>query len=170
MITSGLIGTISSITPDFITNLGLGPKTIEGLLCGVFEITTGANLIHLSDTALVIRLCCVSLVIGWAGFSVHTQVMSIVSTTDIRVKPYLVGKALQGIISCLYTFIGYSLFRSLLLKESPVFANNSVNIIKAWGNLLTASIQYILIASFIMTAVSILYICITSILSKKSLF
>lgn len=170
LLASGLISTVSSLAPDILTNLGLGPKTIEGLLCGLFEITTGANLIHLSQTALVIRLCCISLIIGWAGFSVHTQVMSIVSTTDIRVKPYIAGKALQGIISCIYTFIGYSLFRNLLLKESPVFANNSVNIIKEWGNIFKTSIQYILIASLIMTAVSILYICITSFLSKKSLF
>ncbi|WP_313562820.1 hypothetical protein [Ruminiclostridium cellobioparum] len=116
------------------------------------------------------KLCCASLIIGWAGFSVHTQVMSIVSTTDIRVKPYLLGKALQGVISCFYTFIGYSLFSSLLPGESAVFAHSSSSITKGWGNIFADSIRYIGISALIMIIITVIYICIISLSSKKSLF
>ena len=169
MITSGLIGTVSRMLPDF-AGAGLGSKTVEGFLCGIFEITTGASYITRSSAALVVKLCCASLIIGWAGFSVHTQVMSIVSTTDIKVKPYLVGKALQGIISCFYTFIGYSLFSSLLPVGSAVFAHGSDSITKGWGNIFAGSLQYIGISALIMTIISVSYICIIRLTSKRSLF
>ncbi len=170
MLSSGLIGAIGRLLPNFAGLAGLDSKTVEGFLCGIFEITTGASYITHSPSALAVKLCCASLIIGWAGFSVHTQVMSIVSTTDIRVKPYLLGKALQGVISCFYTFIGYSLFSSLLPGESAVFAHSSSSITKGWGNIFADSIRYIGISALIMIIITVIYICIISLSSKKSLF
>lgn len=170
MISSGLVGAISGMLPDSVRAVGLETKTLEGLLCGIFEITTGSNYIVNSPAPLIVRLCCASSIIGWAGLSVHTQVMSIVSTTDIKVKPYLAGKALQGIISGVYTFVGYSLFNSMLFRESAVFANKSGSILNSWGNLFITSIEYIGIAALIMIIISAIYICIISLILKKSLF
>ncbi|HEY5583914.1 MAG TPA: sporulation integral membrane protein YlbJ [Ruminiclostridium sp.] len=169
MITSGMIGLAGNLIPGFLSKFGLEPKTIEGLLCGMFEITTGANLINLAPADLKIKLCCASLIIGWAGFSVHTQVLSIVSSSDIRVKPYIIGKALQGIISAFYTYIGYSLFNKSLMSESPVFANISMKYVNQWGNIFKTSLQNVVIASLIMLIISISYIWFINILSKKRL-
>lgn len=169
LINSGIIGGISGLVPGILRKLGLGPKTTEGLLCGVFEITTGANLINLANSDLKIKLCCCSLIIGWAGFSVHTQVMSIVSASDISVKPYLIGKALQGILSAVYTFIGYTLFSKSIIVESTVFANDSVKYVTQLGNIFKTSFQNIAAISFIMIAVAIAYICMVSVISKKRL-
>lgn len=166
MLSSGVIGRIGELIPGFI-NKGLGPKTIEGLICGIFEITTGTNLINLAAVDLKIKLCCASLIIGWAGFSVHTQVMSIVSTSDIRVKPYIIGKALQGIISTIYTYIGYSLFSKSIMAESSVFFNITTKYVNQWENIFKTSLQNIVVASLIMITVSIIYICIISITLKK---
>ncbi|OPX41975.1 sporulation integral membrane protein YlbJ [Ruminiclostridium hungatei] len=170
MIKCGLTGTVSRMVPDFIGAGVPGPKVVEGVLCGIFEITTGANLLSSSSSGLILKLCCASLIIGWAGFSVHTQVISIVSSTDISIKPYLAGKALQGIISCLYTCIGYFLFSSRFPKESPVFSNSNGSLQYSWGNIFGNSMQFILYAALIMTAISVVYICITGLVSKKSLF
>jgi len=170
MIKCGLTGTVSRMVPDFIGTGVPGPKVVEGVLCGIFEITTGANLLSSSSSGLILKLCCASLIIGWAGFSVHTQVISIVSSTDISIKPYLAGKALQGIIACLYTCIGYFLFSSRFPTEAPVFSNSSGSLQYSWGNILGNSMLFILYAALIMTAVSVVYICITGLVSKKSLF
>ncbi len=170
LINTGIIGSISGLICTFSGFLGLGPQTMDGILSGIFEITTGASLISHSSASLVVKLCSTSLVIGWAGFSVHTQVMSIISDTDIKLKPYLLGKALQGIISCFYTLLGYSLLSSYLHKESTVFATHSFNLANGWSNILKTSIQYIGISALIMILISFIYICITSFRSKKSLF
>lgn len=166
MLSSGFISYLTSFLPFGCMDTG----TIDGLICGVFEITTGANIIKLTASSLIIKLCCVSLIIGWAGFSVHMQVMSIVSTTDISVKPYLIGKALQGIFASAYTFIGFKIFSSVIQKESAVFANSSGKNLYIWGDMLKTSIQYILITSIIMIIVTIIFTCASNILSKKRLF
>lgn len=169
MITSGLIGWLCSLVPDIINKMGLEAKTLEGIFCGIFEITTGTNLIYLSSENLLLKLCCASLIIGWAGLSVHTQVMSIVGSSDIGVKPYMAGKALQGIISAIYTFIGYQLFSKLLLSEAPAFAGTAPKYVTTWGSILKTSLQNILIATMFMIIVSTAYVLITKAISKKKL-
>jgi len=169
MITSGVISKTCALVPGFFSTFGLGPKTIEGFLCGIFEITTGTNLINLSSENLKIKLCCASLIIGWAGFSVHTQVMSIVSTSDIKVKPYIIGKAMQGIISAVYTYIGYTLFSKSLMIESTAFSNISTKYLNEWGNIFKVSLQNIVVASLIILCISISYVCLVSITFKKTL-
>ncbi len=170
LLSTGIIGSISSTICTFSGFIGLGPETMDGILSGIFEITTGASLISHSSASMVVKLCSTSLIIGWAGFSVHTQVMSIISDTDIKIKPYLLGKALQGIISCLYTFLGYSLLSSYLNKESTVFATHSLNLANGWSSIVKTSLQYIGISALIIIIISFTYICITSLRSKKSLF
>ncbi|QNU65484.1 sporulation integral membrane protein YlbJ [Ruminiclostridium herbifermentans] len=169
LISSGIIGKVCSLVPNIVNNLGIEAKTLEGMLCGLFEITTGANLISLASANLKIKLCCISLIIGWAGFSVHTQVMSIISSSDISAKPYIIGKALQGIISAVYTYIGITIFNNWLALESTVFSNITIKYIYSWGNICLISIQNIFVISAIIIAISLLYICFISITSKKKL-
>lgn len=169
LITSGIIGRVCALAPDFLSKIGIESKTLEGILCGLFEITTGSNLISLASGDLKIKLCCISLIIGWAGFSVHTQVMSIVSSSDISVKPYIIGKAMQGIISSIYTYIGITIFSKSLMLESTAFSNFSEKYSFEWSNICISSIQNIIVLSSIIIAISILYICFVSITSKKRL-
>ncbi len=167
MLSSGIIAWAGDLV-GFLCKLGFEGKTVEGLLCGIFEITSGANLINLAAGDLKIKLCCVSLIIGWAGLSVHTQVMSIVSNSDIRVKPYIIGKAMHGIISAVYTFLGYSIFNKSLMLESTVFLNSSTKYINDWSNILRLSLQNIVIVSIVIICISICYICFVSINPKKT--
>ena len=39
--------------------------------------------------------------LGWAGLSVHCQVIAFLSDSTLSVRPYLVGKALHGFFSAL---------------------------------------------------------------------
>lgn len=50
-------------------------------------------------------LSIVAFILGFGGFSVHMQVASIVGDTDLSLKPYLLGKLLQGIIAGFYTYL-----------------------------------------------------------------
>lgn len=170
LIASGISGWVCNTVPFLVSKTGLNPRVVEGIFCGLFEITTGSSMINVSGANMVIKLCTASLIIGWAGFSVHAQVMSVISGTDISVKPYLTGKALQGIISCMYTFVGYNLFSSSIIKSSSAFANISGPYKVQWADLLKSSLQTISSISAIMLLVSALYLGIIRFLSRKRLF
>jgi sporulation integral membrane protein YlbJ len=169
LIASGISGWICNTVPFLVNEIGLGPRVVEGIFCGIFEITTGSSMINASGANLIVKLCTASLIIGWAGFSVHAQVMSVISGTDISVKPYLAGKALQGIISCMYTFVGYNLFSSSIIKASSAFANTSGPYSVQWASLLKSSFQTISSISAIMLLVSALYLCALRLVSRKKL-
>lgn len=80
-------------------------EPLKGLLPGFFEITTG--IYDMSQTTLpdIIKLPLISLITGFAGLSVHTQVIGILSKAGINCRLYLTGKFLQSILSALLTFV-----------------------------------------------------------------
>jgi hypothetical protein len=84
---TGIIGTIAGSISRLIEPLF--PRyqlkvLLSGVFGGIFEITTGSRLIsRVSSVPLALKLPAVSFLIGWAGLSVHFQVMSIVSETDM---------------------------------------------------------------------------------------
>ena len=121
---TGIIGTIAGSISRLIEPLF--PRyqlkvLLSGVFGGIFEITTGSRLIsRVSSVPLALKLPAVSFLIGWAGLSVHFQVMSIVSETDMDIRPYLLGKSIQGAIASLYTYIGMRLFDVVSQAQEPV--------------------------------------------------
>jgi len=89
---------------------------------GIFEITSGINLVKLSFAPLSQKVIIASIILGWGGLSVHAQVASIISRSGISIKPYLIGKLLQGIFSAIYTAILLQMFGQIPQQELPVFA------------------------------------------------
>ncbi len=99
---NNLSGIISVITGPLALNKGI----LNSIMCGFLEITTGVN--HISSVAnvsVVEKLTSASFIIGWAGLSVHSQVSSIISNSGISIKPYLIGKFMQGCFAGIYTYI-----------------------------------------------------------------
>ncbi len=118
---TGLIGALAGALSHILSPLGLDRGVLTGVLSGVFEITTGSGIVsRLAAVPLSVKLPAVSLIIGWAGLSVHFQVMSIISGTDIRIMPYILGKALQGAIAALYTAAGIRIFNLNSINKGTV--------------------------------------------------
>lgn len=88
----------------------------EAIMAGVFEITLGSQLASASSPAilLVYKLTIVSLVIGFNGLSIHAQVASMISRTDIRYAPYFIARILHAFISGLLTVLLFPLFETHL--------------------------------------------------------
>lgn len=108
---TGLINLLADALYFILSPLGLEKDVLTGVLSGIFEITTGSGIVsRLPSAPLSVKLPAVSLIIGWAGLSVHFQVMSITSGTDIRTGPYFFGKALQGVIAAFYAAAGLKIF------------------------------------------------------------
>ncbi|MDQ0417372.1 sporulation integral membrane protein YlbJ [Croceifilum oryzae] len=78
-------------------------------IAGIFEMTIGSQVI--SETSipipLLIKLSVVSFFIGWNGLSIHAQVASLLSRTDISYKPYFFAKILHGTLACAATWLLY---------------------------------------------------------------
>ena len=101
-----------------VCNLFNVPSSISSsLFIGILEITNGISLlagIKLKQISINIVLC--SFLLGTGGISVLLQVLSIVSKSDLSIKPYIIGKILHGLIAAFYTY--------LLIRIFPVFNLN----------------------------------------------
>lgn len=101
-----VISFLSKLLSVILIPLGIANELLPSIVSGFFEITTGIKIASACSTVpLDQRLIAASLILGWAGLSVHCQVISIVSKSDISTAPYLIGKSIQGILSAIYTFI-----------------------------------------------------------------
>ncbi|HBR01626.1 MAG TPA: hypothetical protein DD738_03365 [Ruminiclostridium sp.] len=77
---------------------------ISAVLRGLMEITSGAQAIsRLNGIAVHLQLAAVSLIVGFAGFSVHMQIMGIMKDTQAKYRTLFAGKLLHGIIAFFIT-------------------------------------------------------------------
>ena len=126
-----------------------------GIFCGILEITNGLNKISLLENVNFIeKLPIAALILGFGGFSVHMQVASIVSDSDLSLKPYLLGKLLQGIFASIYTYLlmKFTNFFNWDVIESFKYSNTNLKIVSEGSNLL--SILFIICAIAIILKIS----------------
>ncbi len=84
---------------------------VEYTVLGILEITTGIKLISsIPGTSLFLHLIITSFLIGTGGLSVLLQVWSIISKTDLSIKPYLYGKIFSGICAASLMFFILKVF------------------------------------------------------------
>ncbi|MDD4495297.1 MAG: hypothetical protein PHV32_13325, partial [Eubacteriales bacterium] len=111
----GMLNDTGALTPisSFIFSLTgneADGSLAAGIVSGIIEITSGTYLISaVQSISLPFKLAATSFVIGWAGLSVHSQVKSVISKSDLSMKIYLWGKQLQGLIAAVYSYIFVSL-------------------------------------------------------------
>jgi nucleoside recognition membrane protein YjiH len=122
----GFINMLSSFLFLIVKPFTINEDIIRSVISGIFEITTGCNLASQAASApFVQKLCATGMIIGFAGFSVHAQVTGIVGKSGISVKPYIVGKFIQSLIACFYTYIA-AVIAGLNLKTTyaPIGTQN----------------------------------------------
>lgn len=99
--------------------LNINPNFIIPLTSGIIELTSGVNLVTAVPSAnLGINVVFAAFLLGFGGISILLQVWSISSNSDISIKPYIIGKILQGLFASFYTFLiisSFSYFKYLLL-------------------------------------------------------
>ena len=83
----------------------LNPSFIIPLLTGLLELTNGISAIaSIPSKNLGVNVIFSAFLLGFGGISILLQVSSILSKTDISIKPYLFGKLLHGILAATYTY------------------------------------------------------------------
>lgn len=98
-------------TPLFNT-INIDPSYISPIISGFIELTGGLAELSKINPAYnaQITLIIASFLLGFGGISVLLQVWSIVSKTDLSIKPYIIGKLLHGTIAAIYTFVFLQIF------------------------------------------------------------
>lgn len=86
--------------------LNIDTNLATGFVTGIIELTNGVKQTAILNTKLItpsIVLC--AFLLGFGGFSILLQVLSITSKSDLSIKPYIIGKLMQGLFAAFYTYI-----------------------------------------------------------------
>ena len=110
---SGLLPGLAGLLGRAFAPLGFSQAWAERLLTGVLELSSGVwSLPGAGTTAGPMSMA--AFLLGWAGLSVHCQVLSFLGGSGLSVKTYLGGKLLHGGLSALFT--------ALLVRAFPLEA------------------------------------------------
>ena len=102
---SKILYILSLILSPLLKIIHLHENYSFGIISGIIEITNGINIISQITTKTISKnIIITAFLLGFGGISITMQVYSIISKTNISIKPYIIGKLLQGIFAAFYTF------------------------------------------------------------------
>ena len=101
---SGLLPTIASGIGMLLSPVGLDAESAEKLLTGAIEVSSGVWSLKDASGSLSGIIAMAAFMLGWAGLSVHCQVLSFVADSGLSVRTYIFGKFLHGILSAVFIF------------------------------------------------------------------
>lgn len=103
---SGITNLICTIFLPICNTFNIPSEIISSMFNGIFEITNGINMISLVKLKNIsLNIIFTAFLLGFGGISVLLQVLSIVSKSDLSIKPYILGKLLHGVFAAFYTFL-----------------------------------------------------------------
>lgn len=100
----GVITTFLIITTIIDNNFHLSLLN-KSLISGFLEMTQGLKHVSLLNTISEYKAILICMIISFGGLSVHTQILSIISDTEIKYKPFLLARFIHAIISSIICFI-----------------------------------------------------------------
>ena len=100
---SGAMSALSGALGTLLRPLGFGPEWAEKLLIGAIEMSSGVWSLQSASGTLTGKMAMAAFILGWAGVSVHCQVLSFIGASGLSTRPYLLGKLLHGAVSAALT-------------------------------------------------------------------
>jgi sporulation integral membrane protein YlbJ len=110
LVLTGLLPALAAAISVPFSAWGLNENDMLGLLSGAIEMTSGLWSLRSSEAALGGQLAMAAFILGWAGLSVHCQVLSFIGGHGLRARTYILGKLLHAVISAAYTAGLFALF------------------------------------------------------------
>ena len=107
---SGLLDVLSRVIAAPLSGLGVDRARVTRLLTGAIEITSGLRSLQGAGAHMGADLSMAAFLLGWAGVSVHCQVLSFLGDSGLSLLPYLTGKLLHAGFSALYTAVLLRIF------------------------------------------------------------
>ena len=101
-----VLNIFQNIFIPFFKLFNINTEFISPFLTGLLELTNGVTTITtVTSKNLTINVITCAFLLGFGGISIMLQVLSIISKSDISIKPYILGKLLHGTLAAFYTFI-----------------------------------------------------------------
>ncbi len=145
-------------------------EVTKALFAGIFELTTGCKKISTTNLGLMQKVILINFLIGWSGFSVHSQAISFLSNTDINSKIYIIAKLLHGSLASIYTILLYTFIYKDIISPSfypyPYYPTDSTFILE-WSNLLLGSFKLALLMSLCLLISSLIMMFIKYFISSE---
>ena len=109
---SKIISIIASLVEPIFNLLGIEHSQFSSsFISGIIELTNGLKQItSITYKSISTNIIFSAFLLGFGGISILLQVFSIISKTDISIKPYIIVKLLHGIFASLYTYIFINYF------------------------------------------------------------
>lgn len=107
---SGLLPLIASGIGAVFSPFGFDRAWAERLLTGLIELTSGVWSLSGAAGELPRSMAMAAFMLGWAGLSVHCQVLSFIGDSGLSVRTYIFGKFLQAGLSAVFAFFLSHLF------------------------------------------------------------
>ncbi len=145
---SGLLQLTANLFYPIFNFLGINVNFVQGILSGIIELTNGLSwIVQIPTKSISTTIIISSFLLGFGGLSVLLQVLSIISKSDISIKPYFIGKLLHGVISAFLTYVFIHIFPIFNLDIVPIFSSsvNNISPIYAYGNYYSISIGLLIL-------------------------
>ena len=108
----GVITTCLVLTTIIDNNLNLN-SVFQSVLNGFIEMTQGLKYVSLEAIPLKLKCILTVMILSFGGLSVHMQIMSILSDTDIKYLPFLCARICHAVLSSLLMYILFDLWMGL---------------------------------------------------------
>ncbi len=99
---SGFLPAASGVLAAVCSSMGLTQPRAQQLLTGLLEVSSGVSSLT-GEEPLSGRVALASFMLGWAGLSVHCQVLAFLGECGLSARTYFVGKMLHGGLSAILT-------------------------------------------------------------------
>ncbi len=99
---SGILPALARLLGAAFAPLGFSEEWAQRLLTGVLELSSGVSTLTGAGT-LTGRASMAAFLLGWAGVSVHCQVLSFLGESGLSTRTYIAGKLLHGVFSAALT-------------------------------------------------------------------
>ena len=111
LIISGLIPAAAKGASFLLRPLGVTPDAAEDLISGMIEMTSGVSSLRGAAGSLGKNAVMAAFMLGWAGLSVHFQVLAFLTKSGLSSKTYILGKLLHAVISALLAALVFSFYK-----------------------------------------------------------
>ena len=135
-----------------LSPFGLDAAYAEKLISGLLEVTSGVQGLLTLSAGLRVKLTTAAFMLGWAGVSVHFQVINLIGDSDLSPAPYLLGKALHGAFAAALTYAGARLLPFNAAASaglvSPAAAQDALGLSPSfWASLGASVLCWLLLAA-----------------------
>lgn len=102
---AGIIPWLAAALAALLSPFGFDAVWAERFLTGLIELSSGVWSLSGAAGEFSSSMAMAAFMLGWAGISVHCQVLSFIGGSGLSVRTYIIGKLLHGVLSAAFVLM-----------------------------------------------------------------